>query len=83
MANKLGLFSRFDYQIFSGMGVFKGSKIEVTDISDTIRAVDRLAKEWYLDLLNEDYDWLIRYNFDLSFIKRLSKDEIQRIDSNG
>lgn len=74
----------FFYDTFAGTAKFEGGKVLAltwTDYlndedEDVLRRVEELSKE----ILAGEYDWMKRYNFDLSIIKGLARDEIEFVE---
>lgn len=65
------------YGNFSGMAELEGGEVEVSHWSDVFEMEGYFPFLYELceDLINGDYDWMERYNFDLSLIKDVAREE--------
>lgn len=82
IAEEVGLNSNYEMTKYSGKGNISGGLVEATAFCDALNFNRQLkyepdylerAEEIYSEIINGEYDWMEKYNFDLSVVKERSK----------
>lgn len=73
------------YMNFSGIGKYRNGIVEINDYSDVFdfEGYEPWLYELCKDLVGGRYDWLTKYNFDLSYIVGVAMDELEYLKDEG
>lgn len=69
---------------FAGIGKKDGNKIKANGFTDAyeISAFRESYANLCIEIIDGEYDWMERYNFNLKYIKDLAKDELEWLRDN-